>query len=90
MNKQQFKQLVGGKFFTVEFIKKDGTVRSLNGRLGVTKGVKGTGHAMPDNIQAVKEVNRNQWRSFNLDTVIRVKTKGKTYVVDSNGQLTEE
>ena len=30
-----------GKFITVSFIKKDGTARTLNGRIGVTKHLKG-------------------------------------------------
>ena len=30
-----------GKFLTIDFIKKDGTPRTINGRLGVTKYLKG-------------------------------------------------
>lgn len=37
--------LQGGKFFTVTFIKKDGTIRKMNARLGVTKGLTGKGMA---------------------------------------------
>lgn len=40
-NVDEFKKTVGGKFFTVEFTKNDGTRRILNGRLGVKKHLRG-------------------------------------------------
>lgn len=39
---EKFKAFVGNKFFTAVFIKKDGTERTLTGRLAVRKYVKGT------------------------------------------------
>lgn len=33
--------MVSGKFYTIEFIKLDGTIRKINGRFGVTKYLKG-------------------------------------------------
>ena len=53
MNKKEAKQLllskdinaikkfIGNKFFSVEFYKKDGTLRKMQCRLGVTKHLKG-------------------------------------------------
>ncbi len=35
-----------GKVFRVEFLKKDGSLRKMTARTGVTKGVKGTGKYM--------------------------------------------
>lgn len=59
----------GGKFFTVQFIKKDGNVRTMNCRLGVTKGIKGTGNKKSaPNIITVWDAKKKQYRSVNLET----------------------
>lgn len=93
ITKKDFAELVGSKFFTVTFYKKDGTLRKMQGRLGVKKGVKGTGAPKPDNIVTVYEVNSNrdaktgkftkagfqQFRSFDVDRLVSVKVDGKTY-----------
>ena len=39
--KREILQTTKGKFFTVEFVKKDGTLRKMNCRLGVAKDLKG-------------------------------------------------
>ena len=39
---EAFVKAAGDKFFTITFEKKDGRVRVLNGRRGVTKYLKGT------------------------------------------------
>ena len=70
ITKAEIRKKVGGKFFTAHFEKKDGTTRRLCGRLGVHKGVKGTGHAKPNSIVTVFEVNKNQFRSFDVDRLI--------------------
>lgn len=36
-----------GRMFTVTFVKEDGTLRTMTGRTGVRKGVKGTGKPAP-------------------------------------------
>jgi len=36
----------GNKVFRVEFTKKDGSLRKMTARIGVTKGVKGTGKSL--------------------------------------------
>ena len=41
MNKVERILNSNGKIFTVTFVKKDGSIRVLNGRLGVTKHLKG-------------------------------------------------
>ncbi len=40
MTKQELQDMVGGRFFHVTFVKKDGTVRQMNARLGVKKYLK--------------------------------------------------
>ena len=49
-----------GRMLTVKFIKGDGSFRKLNGRLGVSKGVQGTGRANDDpNLIRIAEMRRN-------------------------------
>ena len=76
---ENFRDLVKGKFFTVSFIKKDGSERILTGRLGVKKYVKGTGkgHNVPDLI-TVFENRLKTYRSFYLDKVNWVHCCGVT------------
>lgn len=78
MNKiQMMKTLIDstrGKFFVINFIKKDGTVRKMLTRTGVSKGVKGNG--LPntkENILRAYDLSIGQWRSINLETVQSIK-----------------
>ena len=41
MTKDSIRKIAGGKFFSVEFEKKDGTLRKMTCRLGVKKHLKG-------------------------------------------------
>jgi len=74
-----------GKIFHVEFYKKDGTLRKMNARLGVKKGVKGVGVNYKNPfIQPyinVYDMQKNAWRKINLDTIVRLKIKGVEYEV---------
>lgn len=73
-----------GKIFSATYIKKDGSERTLTGKLGVTKGVKGTGTS-PDvsSIGMVRlyDMVGKGWKMLNLQTVSQVKTGGRTYRV---------
>jgi len=66
------KEVLGNKFFTVKYVKKDGTRRVACARLGVTKGVKGTGSKRPDNIVTYYDVNKKGFRSFDWNRVERI------------------
>jgi len=90
MKQTRFESLVGNKFFTVEFKKKDNSVRKLTGRLGVKKHVKGIlGKGKPkvqglkDGRVVFKEFNSKGLRSFYPETLISLEADGKTY--DSEG-----
>lgn len=63
----QFRNFVGNQVFTVEFIKKDGTKRTMNARLNVKKYVKGT---QPETTAKRKATNesRNQIGVYELAT----------------------
>ena len=73
MNKQQLKSIVGNRFFAVQFTKTDGTTRDMVCRLGVSKGVKGTGKTMPDHLVTVWDANKRAFRSFSLDRVHEIR-----------------
>ncbi len=58
--------------FSVEFIKKDGTVRTMVARLHVKKGVKGTGMAynpIEKGLLPVWDMQKNGFRMINLKTI---------------------
>ena len=67
-----------GKFVTVEFYKKDGTLRKLNGRMGVTKGLVGGKRTTdPSKFICIHETG-NGYRSVNKDTIVSLKCGGVT------------
>lgn len=79
MNKKLFRQLVGNKFFTVTFTKKDGTLRTMNCRLGVKKHLKGGQKSYNDdnfNYVTVYDLVKGGYRTVNLDTIKSVKARG--------------
>jgi hypothetical protein len=69
----------GGKFLTVEFIKKDGSIRKINGRTGVTKHLKG-GKSTIDHSKYVVlfEGATSGYRCINRDTLLSVSCNGLT------------
>ena len=71
-----------GKFFTVTFVKKDKSIRKMTARIGVRKGVKGVGlkfNAEDKNLKVVWSCDAENFRMINLDTILSIKFKGKTY-----------
>jgi hypothetical protein len=65
-------QSLGGKFFSVEFIKRDGTTRLMLCRVGVTKYLKGGKRTVGNDIQVVFDIHKMQYRSFRYDSVIKI------------------
>jgi hypothetical protein len=63
-----------GKIFTVDFIKQDGTLRTLNGRLGVKKYLKG-GKCTLDQDQYIIlfDMQKKVYRAVNKFTIQSVK-----------------
>lgn len=79
MTPKQFKDLVGNKFFTAKFKKKDGTIRVMNARLGVTKHLKGGKlgyNASQLGYVTVFDMTKKAYRTLNLNTLTEVKTNG--------------
>jgi len=66
-----------GKFLTVTFIKKDGTQRVLNGRIGVTKHLKGgVSTVNTDKYFVMYDTAKQDYRCVNKDTVVKVVCEG--------------
>jgi hypothetical protein len=68
-----------GKFFTVSFVKKDGSLRVMNCRLGVKKHLKG-GVSNLDASQylTVYDMQAEGYRAVNLATIVSVTVGGLT------------
>ena len=63
-----------GKIFSVEFVKKDGSVRLMNCRLGVTKYLKGGQSTLdPAKFITVYDLQSAGYRAINVDTILNVK-----------------
>ena len=63
-----------GKIMTVKFIKKDGSLRIMNCRLGVTKHLKGgTSTLNPDKFITVYDLKSEGYRAIDKETILDVK-----------------
>lgn len=67
-----------GKFFSITFEKKDGTIRTINGKDKYLRLIRGGGSPATDALKAagyVSAVNRNKetWFSFQPDSVVTFK-----------------
>ncbi len=76
-------QTANNTIFSVEFIKKDGSVRTMTARLNVKKGVKGTGMAydpIEKGLLPVWDMQKNAFRMINLKTVTKLQIKGEELI----------
>lgn len=81
----EIKKELGNNFFSVEFIKKDGSLRKMVCRLGVKKGVKGVGMSYtPSDHQmlTVYDVQKKAFRTINFNTLKKIKYKGKVIIIN--------
>ena len=81
MKVEELRQIVGEtKIFTVEFIKKDNTLRVMNCRLGVKKHLRGGElpyDAKAKNLLPVFDLQKGEYRIINVDTLKKVTFEGK-------------
>jgi|TARA_R110002167_G_scaffold11668_2_gene50911 hypothetical protein len=75
-----------GKIITVSFIKKDGSVRHLNGRFGVSKYLKtGDNYNWTYNYDrhylTIFDMKKLSYRIINLKTVLTVQAQGNRYLI---------
>lgn len=77
----------GGHIFSVTFRKRtDGTVRTLVGRFGVAKGIKGTGlkfSTAEKGLLTVFDMQKNAYRMINLPELISARVEGRDYTFTS-------
>ena len=77
MNRDQI-LATNGKFFSVSFIKKDGSERKMTARLGVKKDIKGVGmkyDPLERNLIVVFDIHKKAYRMINLSTIFKFKFK---------------
>jgi hypothetical protein len=77
-------QKADGSLFSIIFIKKDGSLREMVARTGVTKGVNGAGLKFDPKARGllpVYDMHKDAWRMVNLNTVKAIKLKKNQYVV---------
>ena len=76
-------QTANNTIFSVEFIKKDGSVRNMVARLHVKKGLNGKGMAynpIEKGLLPVWDMQKNGFRMINLKTVTKLQIKGEELV----------
>jgi hypothetical protein len=63
-----------GKIMTVKFVKKDGSLRVMNCRLGVTKHLKGGCSTLnPDKFITVYDLKSEGYRAIDKESILDVK-----------------
>ena len=71
-----------GKIFSATFEKKDGTIRTINCRRNVSKGVKGVGYSfdpMSRGLLSVYDMQSKGFRFINLETLVEAKVNGEIF-----------
>ena len=90
ITKEEAKELVlnipydESTFFTVVFVKKDKTLRTMNCRRGVKKHLRGGElgyNAKPKGLLSVFDVQKKGYRMINCETIKEIKYKGQHYKV---------
>ena len=89
INKTKAKELIKdskGKIFNASFIKKDNTVRTLTGRLQVTKHLKENAKKQPYkpsdyNLQPVYDLKAKGYRMLNFNTLITLNINANKYII---------
>lgn len=90
INQQQFREIVKGHFFSVEFIKLNGELRKMSrARLGVTKHLRGgkdsTAHK-PHIINVYEKEADTFYKKLDLTRLLQLKCGGVTYKINNQGE----
>lgn len=81
LSMSQFIALSAGKFITVTFLKKDGTIRKLNGRTGVVKHLKGgVSTVNTDKYFVLFDTVAQGYRCVNKDAILGITCGGLTII----------
>jgi len=88
MEKRIVTALVQDKFFTVTFYKADGKLRTLNGRLGVTKHIKHFKERVtnkhPSKYLVVYDLHAKGYRNVDVTNITSIKIDGHEHVTLDN------
>lgn len=82
-------ELLKDKIFSVTFTKKDGTIRKMVCRLGVTKYLKGGEmkySPQNKNMLVVFDIHKKDYRMINFNTITELKAQGITYTIQRSEQ----
>ena len=72
-----------GKWFSCTFIKKDGSKRVMNGRIGCHKGIKGVGRKFQkENLVTVFDAQAKEYRMVNVDTMLTFNCGGFSWKIE--------
>lgn len=91
IDRELLKEATKNQFFTVEFIKKDGTLRKMNCRTGVKKHLNPNSKGLSElaknaiidnNLLRVWEDASNSYKTINCDSIIKVSFAKKTVYFD--------
>ena len=73
--------MASGSFFQVDFIKKDGTASTLNGRMGVKKHLRGGERTTdPEEYIIVYAVDREGYRNVAKSRIVALRINSQEYV----------
>ena len=83
ISKNEIARIAGNKFISVSFLKKDGSPRTINGRLHVKRYLKGgdNPNTRNDAFLIIYSMRDKGYRTINLDTVFRIAASGKEYLI---------
>lgn len=83
ISKSEIARIAGNKFISISFLKKDGTPRTINGRLHVKRYLKGgdNPNTRKDEFLIIYSMRDKGYRTINLDTVFRIAASGKEYLI---------
>ena len=72
--------LKSGRFISVSFIKKDGTLSKVAGRMGVTKYLRGGKSTVAKHKEYITIFDLHRgYRNVNLNNIVTIKADGQTY-----------
>ncbi len=83
ISKSEIARIAGNKFISISFLKKDGTPRTINGRLHVKRYLKGgdNPNTRNDAFLIIYSMRDKGYRTINLDSVIRIAASGKEKII---------
>lgn len=62
-----------GKFFSIDFVKKNGEIRHMVARTGVAKHLRGGKKTTPESLITVFDIQKKEYRCFDPKTVLKFK-----------------